>query len=61
MKQVSVLQLTQGNGRSKVAIFPDLEMVVVVTSANYSTRGMHQQTASIVSDYVLAAVSLKLF
>ncbi len=31
-------------------------MVVVITSTNYSTRGMHEQTDRILSDYVLAAV-----
>jgi hypothetical protein len=37
-------------------VFPDLDMVVVITSTNYSTRGMHEQTDRILSDYVLAAV-----
>jgi hypothetical protein len=31
-------------------------MVVLITSMNYSTRGMHEQTDKILSDYVLAAV-----
>jgi hypothetical protein len=39
-----------------VAIFPDLDMVVVITCTNYSTCGMHEQTDRILSDYVLAAV-----
>ncbi|HEX9119232.1 MAG TPA: serine hydrolase [Terriglobales bacterium] len=54
-RQVSA-QLMQGNGGNKVAIFPDLDMVVVITSTNYSTRGMHEQTDRILSDYILAAV-----
>ncbi len=49
-------QLMQGNGGNKVAIIPDLDMVVVITSTNYNTRGMHQQTDKILTDYILAAV-----
>jgi hypothetical protein len=29
---------------------------VVITSSNYNTRGMHEQTEKILDDYVLAAV-----
>jgi hypothetical protein len=36
-RQVSA-QLMQGNGGNKVAIFPDLDMVVVITSTNYNAR-----------------------
>ena len=54
-RQVSA-QLMQGNGGNKVALIPELDMVVVITSTNYNTRGMHQQTDRILSDYVLAAV-----
>ena len=46
----------KGNGGNKVAIFPDLDMVVVTTTTNYSTRGMHEQADRILSDHVLAAV-----
>ena len=46
----------QGNGGNKVAIFADLDMVVVITSTNYGTRGKHQQTDRLLSAYVLAAV-----
>jgi len=44
-----------GNGGSKVAVFPDLGLVVVITSTNYSTPGMHQQTDRLLSDYILAS------
>ena len=45
-----------GNGGNKVAVFPDLDMVVVVASTNYNARGMHQQTERMLADYILAAV-----
>jgi CubicO group peptidase (beta-lactamase class C family) len=44
-----------GNGGNKVAVFPDLDMVVVITSTNYNTKGMHQQTEKLLTDYILAA------
>jgi CubicO group peptidase (beta-lactamase class C family) len=46
-----------GNGGNKVAVFPGLDMVVVITSTNYSTRGMHEQTDKLLTDYVLAAAA----
>lgn len=45
-----------GNGGNKVMAFPGLDIVVVITSTNYNTRGMHQQTEKLLTDYVLAAV-----
>jgi len=45
-----------GNGGNKVMAFPALDMVVVLTSNNYNTRGMHEQTEKLLTDYVLAAV-----
>ena len=45
-----------GNGGNKVAVFPGLDMVVVVASINYNARGMHQQTERMLADYILAAV-----
>lgn len=49
--------LMQGNGGNKVAVFPELEMVVVLTSTNFNSRGMHEQTDRLLTDYILAAVS----
>jgi hypothetical protein len=46
-----------GNGGNKVAVFPKADLVVVITSTNYNTRGMHEQTDRLLSDYVLAAVT----
>ena len=34
--------------------FP-LDMVVVITSTNYNTHGMHEQTDRLLGDYVLPA------
>ena len=45
-----------GNGGNKVAVFPDLDMVVVLTSTNYSTRGMHEQTDKLLTQYILPTV-----
>jgi len=45
-----------GNGGNKVVAIPELEMSVVITSTNYNTYGMHEQTEKILTDYVLAAV-----
>jgi CubicO group peptidase (beta-lactamase class C family) len=38
-----------GNGGNKVAVFPELDMVVVITSTNYNTKGMHEQTEKLMS------------
>ena len=45
-----------GNGGNKVVAIPSLDMAVVITSTNYNTRGMHEQTEKLLTDYVLAAV-----
>lgn len=45
-----------GNGGNKVVAIPGLGLAVVITSTNYNTRGMHEQTEKILDDYVLAAV-----
>jgi CubicO group peptidase (beta-lactamase class C family) len=44
-----------GNGGNKVCVFPKQDAVVVITSTNYSTKGMHQQTDKLLSDYILAS------
>ena len=45
-----------GNGGNKVLVFPGLDTAVVITSTNFNTRGMHEQTAKLLTDYILAAV-----
>src|SRR5208282_5067702 len=46
-----------GNGGNKVAVFPGLDVAVVITSTNYNTKGMHEQTDKMLTDYILAAVA----
>jgi CubicO group peptidase (beta-lactamase class C family) len=46
-----------GNGGNKIAVFPEADLVVAITSTNYNTKGMHEQTDQLLSDYVLAAVT----
>lgn len=45
-----------GNGGNKVVAIPSLDAVVVITSTNYNSRGMHEQTEKILTDYVLPAL-----
>jgi CubicO group peptidase (beta-lactamase class C family) len=45
-----------GNGGNKVLAFPGLDLAVVITSTNYNTRGMHEQTEKLLTDYILTAV-----
>ena len=45
--------LMTGNGGNKIVVFPDLNMVAVLTSTNYGTAGMHQQTDRLLSEYIL--------
>ena len=48
--------MMQGNRGNKVAVFPELDLVVVITSTNYNTRGMHEQTDRLLTDFILASV-----
>jgi CubicO group peptidase (beta-lactamase class C family) len=45
-----------GNGGNKVVVLPDLGAVVVITSTNYGTRGMHEQTERILVEHVIPAM-----
>ncbi len=49
----SLAYYMSGNGGNKVAVFPDLDLSVVITSTNYSTKGMHEQTDRLLNDYIL--------
>jgi CubicO group peptidase (beta-lactamase class C family) len=45
-----------GNGGNKVVGVPALGLAVAITSTNYNTRGMHEQTEKLLVDYVLGAI-----
>lgn len=49
--------LMQGNGGNKIAIFPDQEMVVVITTTNFNIRGAHELTDKLLTEHILAAVN----
>jgi len=44
-----------GNGGNKILAFPTLDMAVVITSTNYNSKGMHEQTEKLLTDYILAS------
>jgi CubicO group peptidase (beta-lactamase class C family) len=46
-----------GNGGNKVVGFPNLDACAVITSTNYNTRGMHEQTEKLLTDYILPAIT----
>jgi hypothetical protein len=46
-----------GNGGNKVVVIPKLDLVAVITSTNFGTRGMHEQTERILTEYILPAVA----
>jgi len=45
-----------GNGGNMVVCMPTLDAAVVTTSTNYNTKGMHEQTERLLSDYIIAAI-----
>jgi len=46
-----------GNGGSKIAAFPDLDLVVVLTSARYGNYRGHLQTEKALSEYIVPSVN----
>jgi CubicO group peptidase (beta-lactamase class C family) len=48
--------LMQGNGGNKVAVFPDLDMVVVITSKSYNVPGIHPLIDQLIAEHILTAL-----
>ena len=46
-----------GNGGQTIWVFPDLDMVVVMTSTAYGTRYGNHQPVQILQDYILPAIT----
>jgi CubicO group peptidase (beta-lactamase class C family) len=44
-----------GNGGNRVAVFPSLDLVAVVTSVNFNQPGAHQKSDRLLTEYVLGA------
>jgi CubicO group peptidase (beta-lactamase class C family) len=45
-----------GNGGNKVYVVPSADLVAVITSTNYNTKGMHEQAQKLLTDYILASL-----
>lgn len=45
-----------GSGGNKVVVFPELDIVVVVTKTNFGARNPHQISDKLISDFVLGAI-----
>ena len=43
----------QGNGGNKVVVVTSIDVVDVITSTNFSTRGMHQQADQLVNEFIV--------
>ena len=46
-----------GNGGNKVRAIPSLDAVAAITSTNYNTRGMHEQTDRILTEFIIPALA----
>jgi CubicO group peptidase (beta-lactamase class C family) len=47
----------QGNGGNKVAVLPELDMVIVVTSKNYGMKDAHPLSDKLITDYILGSIA----
>ncbi len=46
-----------GNGGNKAVVFPAMGLVVVITSTNFNTKGMHEQSDRLLTEYILPAMT----
>ena len=46
-----------GTGGNRVHVFPDQNMVVVITTTNYRERGPHEITDRLLTEHVLSALA----
>src|SRR6266536_2906304 len=44
-----------GNGGNKILGIPSLDAAIAITSTNYATKGMHEQTEKILTNYIIPA------
>ena len=44
-----------GNGGNKIAVFQELGLVAIITTTNYNTKGMHESTDRLLTEYILPA------
>lgn len=51
--------LMQGNGGNKVAVFPELDAVVVITATNFGIRNAHQLSDKLLTEHVLPLLTAK--
>ncbi len=45
-----------GNGGNKILGIPSLDAAIAITSTNYATKGMHEQTEKILTNYIIPAL-----
>jgi CubicO group peptidase (beta-lactamase class C family) len=54
--RVHAAWMMQGTGGNKVAVFPDLDLVAVITTTNFRERDAHVLADRILTEHVLASV-----
>jgi hypothetical protein len=55
-QKTSEAWMMQGTGGNKVAVFPTLHLVAVITTTNYREKNAHVLTDRLLVDHILPAV-----